>query len=123
VSRARRLLRAGNRVGTQPWQSKWRSFGDGPRAPWQAEPQPRLEMRLRAGRHGTTLMTEMHRNPQRTWTPNDVFDIQALSVGVAYCDAVLCDKDKARMLNLRKVGDRLGTRITSRLAELPDVLA
>jgi hypothetical protein len=70
-----------------------------------------------------TLTTEMHRNPQRTWTPNDVFDIQALSVGVAYCDAVLCDKDKARMLNLHKVGDRLGTRVTSHLLELPEVLA
>jgi hypothetical protein len=70
-----------------------------------------------------TLMTEMHRNPQRIWTRNDVFDIQALSVGVAYCDAVLCDKDKARMLNLRKVGDRLGTRVTSRLLDLPEVLA
>ena len=70
-----------------------------------------------------TLMTEMHRNPQRTWTRNDIFDIDALSVGVPYCDAVLCDNDKARMLNLRKVGERLGTRITSRLAELPDILS
>jgi hypothetical protein len=70
-----------------------------------------------------TLMTEMHRNPQRKWTRNDMFDIDALSVGVAYCDAVLCDSDKAAMLNLRRVGERLGTRITSRLAELPAILA
>jgi hypothetical protein len=70
-----------------------------------------------------TLVTEMHRNAERAWKPNDIFDIDALSVGVAYCDAVLCDNDKARMLNVRKVGDRLGTRITSRLVELPDILA
>jgi hypothetical protein len=70
-----------------------------------------------------TLMAEMHRNAQRIWKPNDVFDIDALSVGVAYCDVVLCDNDKARMLNVRKVGERLGTRVTSRLAELPELLA
>jgi hypothetical protein len=36
---------------------------------------------------------------------------------------VLCDNDKARMVNVRRVGDRLGTRVTSRLVELPDILA
>jgi hypothetical protein len=70
-----------------------------------------------------TIVTEMHRNAERTWKPNDIFDIDALSVGVAYCDAVLCDNDKARMLNVRRVGDRLGTCVTSRLVELPDILA
>lgn len=70
-----------------------------------------------------TMVTEMHRNAERIWKPNDIFDIDALSVGVAYCDAVLCDNDKARVLNVRRVGDRLGTRVTSRLVELPDILA
>jgi hypothetical protein len=70
-----------------------------------------------------TIVTEMHRNAERIWKPNDIFDIDALSVAVAYCDAVLCDNDKARMLNVRGVGDRLGTRVTSRLVELPDILA
>jgi len=69
-----------------------------------------------------TLVTEMHRNPARTWTPNDVFDLDALAVGVAYCDIVLCDKDKAAILKLRKVGERLGTRVTHRLTELPNLL-
>jgi hypothetical protein len=69
-----------------------------------------------------TLMAEMHRNAERVWKPNDVFDIDALSVGVAYCDAVLCDNDKAHMLNVRKVGARLGTHVTSRLVELPELL-
>jgi hypothetical protein len=69
-----------------------------------------------------TLMTEMHRNAERIWKPNDIFDIDALSVGVAYCDAVLCDNDKAHMLNIRKIGDRLHTRVTPRLVELPDIL-
>jgi hypothetical protein len=41
-----------------------------------------------------TLMTEMHQNAERIWQPNDIFDIDALSVGVAYCDVVLCDNDE-----------------------------
>lgn len=70
-----------------------------------------------------TITTEMHRNSERVWKPNDIFDIDALSVGVAYCDAVLCDNDKARILNVRRVGERLRTRVTSQLVELPGILA
>lgn len=39
-----------------------------------------------------SIKTRYHRNPQRPWTTNDLFDIDALSVAVAYCDAVLSDK-------------------------------
>jgi hypothetical protein len=52
---ANRLWPGGIRLRSEPlapWQSKWRSFGNGPAAPWQVEPQPRLEMRLRVDRHG-----------------------------------------------------------------------
>jgi hypothetical protein len=36
--------------------------------------------------------------------------------------AAIVDNERARMLNVRRVGDRLGTRVTSRLVELPDIL-
>ena len=52
-----------------------------------------------------------------------ILHIDGLSAAVAYCDAVLCDSDMAGMLNLRRVGDRLNTRITSQLKELPGILA
>jgi len=38
----------------EPWESTWRVLSEGPRAePWQAELQPRLEMRLRVDRYST----------------------------------------------------------------------
>lgn len=39
-----------------------------------------------------SIKTSYHRNPQRMWTLNDVHDIDAASVAVAYCDAVFTDK-------------------------------
>ena len=51
---ANRLWPAGIRLRSEPlapWQSRARSFDDGPRAPWQVEAQPRLDMRLRVDRH------------------------------------------------------------------------
>jgi len=39
-----------------------------------------------------SLKTHLHRNPQHVWTPNDICDVDALSVAYAYCDAVFPDK-------------------------------
>lgn len=39
-----------------------------------------------------SLKTHLHRNPEHVWTPNDVTDIDAMSVAYAYCDAVFPDK-------------------------------
>ena len=39
-----------------------------------------------------SMKTRYHRNPQRVWTMNDVYDIDAASTAVAYCDAVFTDK-------------------------------
>lgn len=39
-----------------------------------------------------TIKTHYHRNAQHEWSPNDVHDIDAISVAVPYCDAVYTDK-------------------------------
>jgi hypothetical protein len=39
-----------------------------------------------------TIKTHYHRNGQHQWKPNDVHDIDAMSVAVPYCDAVYTDK-------------------------------
>jgi hypothetical protein len=39
-----------------------------------------------------SMKTSYHRNPQRTWSMNDIHDIDAASAAVAYCDAVFTDK-------------------------------
>jgi hypothetical protein len=35
-----------------------------------------------------SLLTAAHRNPRGRWQPNDIFDFDALSVAIPYCDVV-----------------------------------
>jgi hypothetical protein len=69
-----------------------------------------------------TLMTAAHRNPQRRWTSNDIFDIDAASIAAAYCDVVVMDSHVANALTAAKVGARASTTIFSSVAELADYL-
>jgi hypothetical protein len=69
-----------------------------------------------------TLLTSGHRNPQTAWTPNDIFDIDALSVAVAYCDVVVTERHASRTLQVAGAPKRLGTIVVTALDELVDVL-
>ena len=69
-----------------------------------------------------SLMTEYHRNPQFRWRSNDIFDIDALSVAVAYCDLIVTDKQAADALRRGRVPERLGSQVFTNLDELADVL-
>ncbi len=62
------------------------------------------------------------RNPQFRWQSNDIFDIDALSVAVAYCDLVVTDKQAANALRRGRVPERLGSQVFTNLDELADVL-
>jgi hypothetical protein len=61
------------------------------------------------------------RNPQFKWTSNDIFDIDALSVAVAYCDVVVTDKQAADALRRGRFPERLGSQVFTKLDELADV--
>ena len=43
-------------------------------------------------RVAVSLKAAYHKNNRHTWTTNDIHDIDALSIAVPYCDAVLTDK-------------------------------
>jgi hypothetical protein len=60
-----------------------------------------------------SLQVEAHRNPQSTWTVNDFFDIDALSLAVPYCDVVATDRRRAHDLRNSGCGDRLVTKVTA----------
>lgn len=68
------------------------------------------------------LKTAMHRNPQRAWAGNDIHDIDALSLAIPYCDAVLTDKHIAHMARSTHLDQLMGTRVLSNLTELHDDL-
>ena len=69
-----------------------------------------------------TLKTEYHRNPNHRWTPNDIFDIDALATTLPYCDIVVTDKATASHATQTGLAERLNTVVLSDLADLPECL-
>ena len=66
-----------------------------------------------------TLKTEYHRDPNHSWTPNDVCDVQALASTLPYCDVVVTDKAVASAIARTGLADRLNTVV---LRTLDDVV-
>lgn len=69
-----------------------------------------------------SLMTASHRNAQKQWEPNDIFDIDALTVAVAYCDVVATERHATHILRADGIADRLETNVVATLDELTAIL-
>lgn len=52
---------------------------------------------MRAADVWITLMTAKHRSADSGWEPNDMFDVDALSVAAAYCDIVVTERHAAHV--------------------------
>ena len=65
-----------------------------------------------------SLITAAHRNPQTRWTGNDMFDIDALSVAVPYCDIVVTERHARHALEVAGAPDRAGTAVMATLEGL-----
>ena len=68
------------------------------------------------------LKTAWHRNRDKSWTGNDVFDIDALALAVPYCDIVVTEKACHHVLQTAHLGERMHTALLRSLEELPTVL-
>lgn len=64
-----------------------------------------------AGDARVSLLTARHRNTESSWTANDIYDLDAMSVAVAYCDVVVCEKHTAHLLRQEGIASRLGTTV------------
>lgn len=69
------------------------------------------------------MKLEMFRNPSRRWTQNMVRDIDAISLALPYCRAVVGDRDAMNLLRRSHAPVRYGSLAVHELAELPEVLA
>lgn len=78
--------------------------------------------RIPSMRIAVDMKVELFRNATRTWTINDLHDIDALSIAVPYCHIVVADKDAVDRLRRSKADLRHQTIVLSRLHELPDKL-
>jgi hypothetical protein len=63
-------------------------------------------------------VTAAHRNAQTSWTSNDIFDLDALSIAVPCCDAVVTERHARHMLSAAGLPRRLGTEALATLDEL-----
>ena len=65
-----------------------------------------------------TLKTSYHRNPNHPWKRNDIFDIDAMSTVLPYCDVVVTDKAMTSHVDRTKLTERLDTKVISSLDDL-----
>jgi hypothetical protein len=68
------------------------------------------------------LKTAWHRNRDKQWTANDIYDIDAMSMAVPYCDVVVTEKDCHHVLNVARLGERMHTALLRDLRDLPGTL-
>ena len=68
------------------------------------------------------LKTAWHRNGQRVWNLNDIYDIDALALATPYCDIVVTEKACHHILKTAKMEERMNTALLQNLADLPEVL-
>jgi hypothetical protein len=59
-----------------------------------------------------------HRNRDKSWVSNDIFDIDALSISVPYCDVVVTERHACHVLHTAGVPARVGTEVFATLGEL-----
>jgi hypothetical protein len=58
----------------------------------------------------------------RPWRPNDIHDIDALSVAIPYCDIVVTERHFCTQVSKTSLAARFNTVILPRLEELPDAI-
>ena len=68
------------------------------------------------------LKTAWHRNRDKQWTANDIYDIDAMSMAVPYCDVVVTEKACHHVLHAARLGDRMHTALLRDLRDLPGTL-
>jgi hypothetical protein len=65
-----------------------------------------------------TLLAQYHRDPTFQWKRNHVFDIDAMSVAVPYCDIVATDKQTVDALRRHRVADRTRSKVVHSLDDV-----
>jgi hypothetical protein len=65
-----------------------------------------------------SLVTAAHRNPQGPWRSNDIFDFDALSLAIPYCDIVVTDRHACRLAHQARLPQRQNTTVIATLDDL-----
>ena len=68
------------------------------------------------------IKTAWHRNRDKQWSANDIYDIDALALAVPYCDIVVTEKACHHVLQASHLGERMHTALLRSLDELPSAI-
>jgi hypothetical protein len=63
-----------------------------------------------------------HRNGDKQWTANDIYDIDAMALAIPYCDVVVTEKACHHILSAAGLGERMHTALLHNLNDLPRTL-
>ena len=69
-----------------------------------------------------TLKASYHRNPNHRWRRNDLFDIDAMSTVLPYCDVVVTDTAMKSHIDRSQLPRRLNTKVLASLDDLAEHL-
>lgn len=69
-----------------------------------------------------TLKAWYHRNPNHRWRRNDLFDIDAMSTVLPYCDVVVTDTAMKSDIDRNRLARRLNTKVLASLDDLVEHL-
>ncbi|MBK3556084.1 hypothetical protein JHN55_05935 [Streptomyces sp. MBT56] len=101
-----------------------REIGLDPNRPRSGRPRMTAFVdRMPSVRIAVDLKAALFSNQTKTWTVNALFDVDALGIAVPYCHVVVPDREMANLLSRSHAGPRSGTRIVTRLRDLPGELA
>src|SRR5580704_4602709 len=89
---------------------------------WDPESGRRLVRSMPTTDVSIALKAAWHRNGQRAWTVNDIYDIDALALATPYCDVVVTEKACHHILTTAKMGERMNVSLLHHLGDLPAVL-
>lgn len=81
-----------------------------------------LSLAMPSTRVAIELKTAWHRNRDKVWANNDIYDIDALSVAVPYCDIVVTEKACHHVLSSAGLDKRMRSALLRRLRDLPGAL-
>jgi hypothetical protein len=63
------------------------------------------------------LVEARHRNREQSWEPNDIFDIDALSIAAPYCDVVVTERHACHVLQTARIPQWMHTEVVASLAD------
>jgi hypothetical protein len=81
-----------------------------------------LALTMPSTRVAIELKTRYHRDPNKTWTTNDINDIDAMASAVPYCDVVFADAAAQNALVASHTGKLMSTALPRLPSELGKLL-